>query len=491
MAISYLCRAQTVVPDSLPELKYPPIARAAHVEGDVVVGFRHTLGGRTVEVTPVSGPAMLQEIAVQNVKAWHFEPKAELAGQACKVTFHFRLHPPDDGYDDSQPMTKAMPDGTGQVQVISISTTGLNRSECPTASYRIPPATVMSGDFVELRRWNEQIRVGADGAVIWKQGSLSRRGQITLSKAASLLERFRTPAIWGLCGRYDQAGLMDGDGSSFKVRIGAREKSVGEYGDAAPAIFRDVELAVDVAADTHQWRHGDPKTESVAEITFENLPKPNKTKLMDAVQRGDKNSFQAAPAAGDKLTDVDASGWTPLMYAASSYGSSPTSEIVKAGIDVNARSKKGETALMASAVTGMADENLLNAGAEVNAVNDDGMTALMLLAQHANPDDIKTLLKAGAKAQMKDSKGRTALDYLNAANCGSPIVHEKDPRWMTVGYARCNVFDHEDYQKSKDSFKAGAKATLSPNRPPIRSANLPKPSFRGFYEISDDMPTSQ
>jgi TonB family protein len=455
-----ICRAQTVVPDSLPELKYPPIARAAHVEGDVVVSFRQTPEGRTVDVTPVSGPAMLQEIAVQNVKAWHFEPKAELAGPAYKVTFHFRLNPPDDGYDDSQPATKAVLDVTGQVQVISISTTGLNRSECPTANDRVPPTTFMNGDFVELQRWNEQVRVGADGVVVWKQGDLSRRGQITLSEASSLLERFRTPAIWRLCGRYDQAGLMDGDGSSFKGRIGGREKSVGEYGDAAPAIFRDVELAVDVSANTHQWRHGDPKTESIAEITFEYLPKPGKTKLMDAAHRGDKNSFQAALAAGDKLTDVDASGWTPLMYAASSYGNSPTSEIVKAGVDVNARSKRGETALMASAVTGMADEDLLNAGAEVNAVNDDGMTALMLLAQHGDPDEVETLLKAGAKARVKDSKGRTALDYLNAANCGSPIVHEKDPRWMTVGYSRCDALDHDDYQKSKRLLiNAGAKQT--------------------------------
>ncbi len=32
-----VCQAQTAIPDSLPELKYPPIARAAHVQGDVVV----------------------------------------------------------------------------------------------------------------------------------------------------------------------------------------------------------------------------------------------------------------------------------------------------------------------------------------------------------------------------------------------------------------------------------------------------------------------
>jgi hypothetical protein len=359
-------------------------------------------------------------------------------------------------------VTKAVLDGAGQVQVDSISTTGLDRSECPTANDRVPPATVMDGDFVELQRWNEEVRVGADGSVVWKQGKFSQRGQITPAEANSLLERFRTPAIWRLCGRYDQAGLMDGGSSSFKVRIGGLEKSVGEYGDAAPAIFGDMELAVDLSANTHQWRHGDPTTESIAEITFEYLPKPGKTELMDAAHRGDKKAFQAALAAGDKLTDVDASGWTPLMYAASSYGDSLLSEIVKAGVDVNARSKRGETALMASAVTGMADEDLLNAGAEVNAANDDGMTALMLLVQRGDPAEVETLLKAGADARMKDSKGRTALDYLNSANCGSPIVHETDYRWMTVGYSKCNAIDHDDYHKSKRLLiNAGAIETLT------------------------------
>jgi len=465
-----VCHAQTVVPDSLPELKYPPIARLAHIQGDVVVSFRQTPEGRTVDVTPLSGPVMLQGIAVENVKAWRVEPKPELAGPAYTVTFHFQLNPPDDGYDHSQPVTKSVLDGAGQVQVVSISTTGLDRSECPSANERVPPATVTNGDFVELQRWNEEVRVGADGSVVWKQGNFSQRGQITPAEANSLLERFRAPAIWRLCGRYDQAGLMDGGSSSFKVRIGGREKSVGEYGDAAPTIFGDAELAVDLSANTHQWRHGDPTTESIAEITFEDLPKPGKTELMDAAHRGDKKAFQAALAAGDKLTDVDASGWTPLMYAASSYGDSLLSEIVKAGADVNARSKKGETALMASAVTGMADEDLLNAGAEVNAVNDDGVTALMVLVQRGDPDQVETLLKAGADARTKDSKGRTALDYLNAANCGSPIVHERDPRWMTAGYSRCNAIDQDDYQKSKRVLiNAGARETRT-----AVPASLPK-----------------
>src|ERR1700733_12142599 len=213
-------QAQVPVPEALPELKYPPIARAAKVQGDVVVSFRLTSEGRTADVMPVSGPAMLQGVAVENVKAWRFNPKgelAQLAQQAYKVTFHFRLDPPDDGYDDGQAVTKAVIDQTGQIQVISISTVGLNRSECPSASDRVAPASVTNGDFVELHRWNEEVRVGLDGAVVWKQGDLVRNGQLTSAEANSLLEKFRTADFWRLCGRYDQAGLMDGDASSFKV----------------------------------------------------------------------------------------------------------------------------------------------------------------------------------------------------------------------------------------------------------------------------------
>jgi hypothetical protein len=457
---SGVCHGQTAIPDHLPELKYPPIGIAARVQGKVIVSFRQAPDGSTVDVTPISGPGMLQGVAVENVKAWHFAQPAEPANQVYKAVFHFQLNPPIDGFDDNQPTTKVELDGTGGIRVLSILTTGLERSECPSTAERELPPAVIGGDFIELERWNETVSVGADGSVTWKHWKTFRRAHITPAEAKSLLEQFRTQAVWDLCANYYQAGLMDGGGSSFKVRISGREKSVSEYGDVAPPIFREVELLVDAAANTHQWRHGDPKTESIVEIANEYLPKPGKTKLMDAANSGDKVRFQAALAAGGKLTDVDASGWTPLMYAAGSYGNSEESEILKAGANVNARSKRGETALMAAAATGMANEELLHAGADVNAVNDVGMTALMLLAQRGEADEIAILLKAGADARKKDASGRTALDYLNAANCGRPIVKQKDPQWMTVGYSRCNALNQDDYQKSKQLLiEAGARAT--------------------------------
>ena len=76
-----------------------------------------------------------------------------------------------------------------------------------------------------------------------------------------------------------------------------------------PPFSRKFEDAVDAAANTHQWRHGDARTESIIEVSYESLPKAGKTKLMDAVLAGNTTGMQSALAMGDKITDADASGW--------------------------------------------------------------------------------------------------------------------------------------------------------------------------------------
>jgi hypothetical protein len=421
--------------------------------------------GGTTDVEAISGPLMLQRAAVENVKAWYFTAAKDDAGQVHTATFHFKLETPEDGYDsDGYPTTRVQVDGDGAISVRTFKAARRARSGCPTASERILPSGVITGDFVELHRWNEIVRVDADGEIEWREREVGAKfhAHISEAEANALLEKFRTYAVWSMCEHYDELGLSDGGWSAFKVRLDGREKSVSEYGDAAPPIFGEVELAVDAVANTHRWRHGDPQAESIIEISYEYFPKPGKTKLMDAAQSGDKAAIQAAFKAGEKMTDTDGSGWTPLMYAAGSSGNSGEKEMLEAGADVNARSKRGETALMAAAAVGFADEALIRAGAQVNAVNDVGMTALMLLTQRGDPDEIATMVKAGADERKKDAAGRTALDYLNAANCGRPIVAVKDPPGMmvvSIGYPRCNALG-DDYPKSKHLLiLVGAKAT--------------------------------
>lgn len=85
--------------------------------------------------------------------------------------------------------------------------------------------------------------------------------------------------------------------------------------------------------------------------------------------------------------------------------------LLKAGADVNAKTKDEETALMLAVDGGHMDcvKALLEAGADVNAKNKNGWTALMAAVAKNNVDCVKVLLKAGADVNAKDKDGVTTL----------------------------------------------------------------------------------
>jgi len=212
--------------------------------------------------------------------------------------------------------------------------------------------------------------------------------------------------------------------------------------------------AIDAAANTHVWRHGEPTTEPLGNI-FQDafMPKPGVTPLMRAAAKADVNSINEAIARGDDIDAVDSSGWTALMYSAASSHSEPVQLLLKAGANPNHKSFAGDTPLMASAIARQFDEDLLRGGAEINSKNADGVSALMILAATGEADEVKAVINAGADASAKDAKGRSALDYLRLANCGkSPIVE-----WHTFeisGY--CSQLD-EDEVKQVASLLRNAK----------------------------------
>lgn len=63
---------------------YPAIARAARVEGTVVLDAVISKTGTIENLRVVSGPAMLQQAAIDAVKQWHYRPYL-LDGQAVEV----------------------------------------------------------------------------------------------------------------------------------------------------------------------------------------------------------------------------------------------------------------------------------------------------------------------------------------------------------------------------------------------------------------------
>lgn len=93
--------------------------------------------------------------------------------------------------------------------------------------------------------------------------------------------------------------------------------------------------------------------------------------------------------------------------------------IVNQGVDINAKTADGDTALIA---TGWNTDNLellkflVERGADVNLANNDGNTPLMDAASLGKVEILRYLLVAGANTTLKNKNGKTALDLARGKN---------------------------------------------------------------------------
>jgi hypothetical protein len=270
----------------------------------------------------------------------------------------------------------------------------------------------------------------------------------------ALLQQFMSPRFWALCGGYDPS-ITDNPTTQIKVKFGDRSKAVWNYANSAPDPEKALEDAVDAAANTHIWRHGEPRTEPLTYILQDAyMPKPGVSSLMKAAARADVEGIKSGLESGGDVDSIDSSGWTALMYAAASSSSEPVQLLLAAGANPNYTSPSGDTPLMAAAISRALEADLLQAGANINAQNSNGVTALMILASMAESDEVSDALKAGANASLRDDAGRTALDYLRLTNCGkSPIK-----QWYTFETGnKCDHLDSDDVQKVTTLLRAAKR----------------------------------
>ena len=452
---------------SPPQVQYPPIARAAHVEGEVVVRFSIDSAGNTVSVETVSGPMMLRGAVEGQIKQWQFKtPLPAGAQENFEARYKFSLHGDEDdpGDDLDGPLYtpccgyEIVPPNSAQVAGDVRSVDGMqridvtpaapvSRDRCPDDQENKAPAKTDASDYVELYRIscsqecrNYRVRVFRDGHVEWhgRDGVTvtgERTARIRPEAAEALLTSFQGERFWSVCSGKRPADDQDlnaddfsGRGDYLTVGMDGHTKTV--YVNGAD----DVKLAwaVDKVADTHQWRHGDSASEPYANMREDlQFPKRGMTALMRATFRFDSKGqitdepLKAFLAAGADVDAVDESGWTALMYAAELRGfeDGVIGLLLQAHADVNRASLHGDTALMMAAYGGYLKQPLLEKGANINARNADGVTTLMLLAQRSEGFDVlKEALDAGADATAQDNEGRTALDYLKAASCEKAIL---------------------------------------------------------------------
>jgi TonB family protein len=358
-----------------PNVNYPPIAKAAHVSGDVIVTFAINPDGTTTSVQLVSGPPMLAGAVVEPIKKWHFKTPLPLNAQTyfeAKYAFRIKTDADDEDEDnlDNPPYVPCCGDMisvsaaaitlTGDVQsldgsqIIDVSASALAKTQdrCPKDKNKQTPDKTDFSDYVELLRHpcaqectTYRVRVYRNGRVTWRgfDGIIAkgdREAIIDSSAAETLLNNFQTDGFWSACSvppapdpkpkprtsakpdsADEDSSTADDDeakGVFLTASIGGFSKTISDSDLSATFAWR-----IDRATDTHRWRHPDPATEPYDNM-YEDLetPKPGMTLLIRATRRFNPYTGQQTFTYLDKLLkrgepvdDADASGWTALMYA--------------------------------------------------------------------------------------------------------------------------------------------------------------------------------
>jgi len=121
---------------------------------------------------------------------------------------------------------------------------------------------------------------------------------------------------------------------------------------------------------------------------------------------------------GASYNTVGKRGVTVVMFAAR-WGDAPfLRDAIQAGADINARADLGWTALMVTTPEKM--RMLLKAGANPNAQDNVGRTPLMWAAMSKSREGIELLLAYGAKPDLRNAKGYSAIVYAE----GSPALQQ-------------------------------------------------------------------
>ena len=112
---------------------------------------------------------------------------------------------------------------------------------------------------------------------------------------------------------------------------------------------------------------------------------------------------------------------TPLMRAAKRNNADVVNFLISKGADVNAKNKKGWTALLFAASHNTSDvvKLLLDNGADINAKNKDGNNAIICALEHAPRENVSSvvnvLVRYGADKNAVSKNGRKAINYIKNA----------------------------------------------------------------------------
>lgn len=138
-------------------------------------------------------------------------------------------------------------------------------------------------------------------------------------------------------------------------------------------------------------------------------------------------------------------GMTPLIWASKNGHESIVNDLLRAGVNVNARDNYDNTALIWASNMGHEEivKALLKKGADVNAQDNTKMTALMWASNMGHEEIVNDLLQAGADVNAKDERERTALMYTYKKNIAEDLL-KKDMKTIKKDMKTINMKDYEN-----------------------------------------------
>jgi ankyrin repeat protein len=175
------------------------------------------------------------------------------------------------------------------------------------------------------------------------------------------------------------------------------------------------------------------------------------TDLLDAGASVNARTREVPPsrrwlyALGD-VSWVDFTGQTPFLRAALSGDTTVMRLLLKYGADPNLATPAGTTPLMAAAGVNWvvqqtytespqavldAVKMCLDLGADINASNSMGLTALLGAANRGSNDVIEYLVSKGARLDVKDREGRTALRWAEGVFLAA-VGAERKPKTIAL-----------------------------------------------------------
>jgi len=415
---------------------YPPLAKAARVEGTVHLTLEVDAEGIVVRVVKSSGHALLVRAATETALQYRYRPFA-VGGTPVKVLLEANV---------SFSLYVLLP--------------------------RVPFPEVRADTDVVIEYENFQckLRIYRKGIVEYSgKGAIVVPGkhqtEIEPEEFQELLNVFRIADFFSLRAEYPMA--TDAPFTTISIQIGDARKIV-TTNSIAPHALGVVEAAILRYSHSDQWITGSVETvpnllretsaPNARRLTFsevlpyaayygepslvaEILTNPvdlehrgpfRSTALLLAAERGKPEIVGALLKAGANPHAVDDDGRGALIFGASSGNAKVVEMLLAAGLKADEKDKYNDSALMAAAATGVPDvvRLLILKGAKVNARNCRRQTAL-LSAAHADsgfcigeigrqgteiPDEmvhrdsvVKMLLDAGADIHSRGWFGETAL----------------------------------------------------------------------------------